>query len=349
MRLCWKETVFTNRNFEKEVKHRKMLSLKRKMKLLIIRIKYKVPLHIQKIVFLLCSLVKRIKILLMNPLVHSSSFSGKVSLYVSPSLKGSMAIEAALVLPFFMMIILSILSFIEIIQLQTGITMGLREAGAPMSVYGYVYKCMENGGGTELTGIIPNLTLSYGYAGQKVEQFLGKDYLESSPLLYGEQAIQYYMSSIMEKNDVIDLVAIYATEPEFNVAFLPQINLVSRFYGRAWTGYELSGESAVGGAEENVYITPKGTVYHKSRYCSHLQLTIESCAIEQVKDKRNENGSNYRACILCAGGYQTGKVYITSDGDCYHGSIKCSGLKRTVEVVPISKVSNRAKCSRCGG
>lgn len=351
MPLFWKEIVAMNKRYRwrKEVRHRRMLSLIKEMKLLITNTKYKVPLRIHKSVFLFCSPVKRIKNLLKHPLVHFFSFSGKVSLCVSPSLKGSMTVEAALVLPFFLMVILSILSFIEIIQLQNGITMGLREAGMPMSVYGYVYKYVQDEGDVDLTGIIPNLALSYGYAGQKVEEFLGRDYLENAPLSYGVQSIQYYRSSIMEENDVIDLVALYAAEPKFNVALLPQLKLISRYYGRAWTGYELTGGSMISPAEENVYITPKGTVYHTSRYCTHLQLSIVSCPVEQVMDKKNESGSSYRACILCGGGYKMDKVYITSEGDCYHGSLKCSGLKRTIDVVPISQVSNRGKCSRCGG
>lgn len=326
-----------------------MLSLEKEKKLLIANKEYEVPLRIHKSAFLLSSPLKHIKILFKNPLVYFNPFSGKVSLCVSPPLKGSMTIEAAFVLPFFLMVILSILSFIEIIQLQNGITMGLREAGMPMSAYGYAYKYVQEEGEVDLTGVIPNLALSYGYAGKKVEEFLGKDFLENAPLSYGAQSIQYYRSSIMEEGDVIDLVALYAAEPEFNVALLPQLKLFSRYYGRAWTGYELEGSPANAPMEENVFITPEGSVYHISRYCTHLQLTILSCPIEQVEDKKNESGSSYRACILCWNGYQEGKVYITPSGDCYHGSIKCSGLKRTVDVVPISQVENRGRCSRCGG
>lgn len=339
-----------NRTLEgKEVRHRRMLFLKKVKKLKLRKSKKERPLQTQKSVILFCSPVGHKRHFSKNPLALKSLFLRRASLCVSPGTEGSMTVEASLVLPFFLMIILSLLSFMEIIRLQNGLTMALREAGMPMSVYAYAYDYVREGGKVDLTGVLPNLALSYGYAGYKVKEFLGEEYLETAPLAYGANSIQYHKSSILEKDDVIDLVALYAVEPDFNVSFLPSINLISRYYGRAWTGYKVDGQIEETPTEINVYITPQGTVYHRSRFCTHLQLTIVSCSVEELQGKRNEGGARYRACLLCGGGMQLGKVYITSDGDCYHRSVKCSGLKRTVDIVPISQVGNRGKCSRCGG
>lgn len=326
-----------------------MLFLKKVIQLKTFKLKKERPLQTQKSVILFCSPVGHKKHLLMNPLALKQLFLRKASLCVLPGTEGSMTVEAALILPFFLMIILSLLSFMEIIRLQNGITMALREAGMPMSVYAYGYDYIRNESGVDLSGVLPNLVLSYGYAGDKVEDYLGEEYLQNAPLIYGAKSIQYYQSSIMEENDVIDLVASYGVEPDFNVSFLPPIHLVSRYYGRAWTGYEVSGKSEAMTADINVYITPRGTVYHMSRFCTHLQFTIMACPVEELEARRNEEGARYRACIMCGGGLGKDKVYITTDGDCYHSSVKCSGLKRTVDVVPLSQVGNRGKCSRCGG
>lgn len=307
------------------------------------------PLHTQKSVIMYSSPAEHKKHLLKNSLAHCLRFLRNASLCVSPGAEGSMTVEAACILPFFLMILLSLLSFLEIIRLQNGITMGLREAGMPMTVYAYAYDSISEDAKVDVTGLLPNIALSYGYAAYAVEQFLGEGYLDDTPLSYGAKSIHYYKSSIMEKNDVIDLVAYYKVKPEFNVAFLPSINLISRYYGRAWTGYAVDGDSEDEKEEINVYITPEGTVYHMSRFCTHLQLTIVSCPVEELRGKRSSDGSTYRACLLCGGGILTGKVYITEDGDCYHKSIKCSGLKRTIDVIPISQVGNRGRCSRCGG
>lgn len=326
-----------------------MLSLRKEPHKITINLTHKEPLRILNKTQMFCSPVEHIKILSKKFLRLMNLFSGKVSLCVSPDNRGSMTVEAAIVLPFFLMVLLLLLSFMEMIRLQNGITMGLREAGMPMSVYGYAYERMKESGDVDLSGMVPNIALSYGYAGKKVEDFLGREYLERAPLPYGADSIQYYRSSIMEKDDRIDLVAFYAAELDFNVIHLPKLRLYSRYYGRAWTGYDLEGSAKEHPSEINVYVTPKGSVYHMSRYCTHLQLTILSCPASEVEEKRNEGGGRYRPCALCGSSLQMGRVYITTDGDCYHGSIRCPGLKRTIEVIPLSQVGGRSRCSRCGG
>lgn len=316
-----------------------MLSVKKETKLVVNKTNKKIPLQAADAVSEFCTPVKHGIISRFHSLRKSILFSGKVSSCSSQKNSGSMTVEAAVVLPFFLMVFLSLISFLRIIQVQNGITMGLREAGMPMSVYAYAQKRMQEDSSLELTGVVGNFTLSYGYAGQKVREFLRENI----------GGIQYYKSSILEKDDVIDLVALYSLEPDFNVALLPSVRLSSRFYGRAWTGYAVDGSEAGVVQEENVYITQDGTVYHRNRYCTHLQLTVLSCPAEQIEEKRNENGASYHACAKCGGGKKTKKVYITPQGDCYHTSIQCSGLKRTIEVIPISKVGNRTCCSRCGG
>ena len=109
------------------------------------------------------------------------------------------------------------------------------------------------------------------------------------------------------------------------------------------------GDSCNEDVEQNVYITATGSVYHISRYCTHLQLRISSCNADEIDNKSNEEGNKYRACFVCGLGDKKGKYYITADGDCYHSTVNCPGLKRTVDVVPLSQVGGRLKCSRCGG
>lgn len=316
-----------------------MFSRKKETKQATIKTNNRSPLQAADAVSPFCSPVKHD--VYSYPLfsIKSILLSGKASLCGSLSDRGSMTVEASIVLPFFLLLLLSLFSFLEVIRLQNGITMGLREAGMPMSVYGYAYDRMQQDDSLELTGVIPNLTLSYGYAGEKVREFCKK--------IPGD--IQYYKSSIMENNDVIDLVAMYSIEMDCNVLSLPSVKLASRFYGRAWTGYPVEGERYSETQEQNVYVTPEGTVYHRNRYCTHLQLTILSCPTELVETKRNEDGGKYRLCEICGGRRKREKVYITSQGDCYHTSLDCSGLKRTIEVIPISKVGTRSCCTRCGG
>lgn len=325
-----------------------MLFLNNDTKLLTIFKKYKVPLRTFKNVFSHNSPNKKVNIP-FNPLFAYTHYSRRVSRWGSRFSRGSMTLEAAVILPFFMMTILSFLSFLDMLELHSGITMALRNVGMTMGEYGYVHEYMEDEGDVDLTGIVPNIVLSYGYVDARVNKFLGDGYLAKAKKDLGLSAIHYYNSSLMEENDVIDLVATFSVKPRFNLLGLPGINMLGRYYGRAWTGYRLDGDNFEGLQEQNVYIAKEGEVYHLSRYCTHLQITITSCVADEIHNKKNEAGQHYRPCLLCGYKQNGGKFYITSDGDCFHSVLNCSGLKRAIDVVPISMVNGRKKCSRCGG
>lgn len=117
---------------------------------------------------------------------------------------------------------------------------------------------------------------------------------------------------------------------------------------RAWVGY--TGESFHNRAGETiVYITPTGSVYHKSRDCTYLRLSIRQVASGDLSGERNQSGSRYSPCIYCIRrGWAGGTAYITDYGTSYHSSAGCQGLKRTVTAIPLSQAGGRHACSRCG-
>lgn len=332
-----------------EVGHRRMLSLGKKTTCVTIHQLNKNTLHSIKDVSSFCSPVKQNRKLFDHRNKNSDHFSGKASLCGPPNFQAGMTVEASIIMPFFLLLILSLLSFMEIIRLQNTITMGLREAGAPMTVYGYVSNRVQENTEVNYAGVVPNVILTYGYVSDKVKDFAGEDYLNCSPLSGGAAAIQYITSSIMEQNDQVDLRAVYFAELDFNVAFLPKLTLVSRYFGRAWTGFQVDENEFQSNQEIYVYVTPNGTVYHMSRECTHLQLSVSSCFWEEVKQKRNRNGGRYYPCILCGKKENPRIVYITAEGDRYHMSIQCPGLKRTINIIPLSQAGGRTRCKRCGG
>ncbi len=117
---------------------------------------------------------------------------------------------------------------------------------------------------------------------------------------------------------------------------------------RAWTGRDGAYE---GGADSltYVYVAENGSVYHTSSACTHIDLSIHTALASEVGDLRNGSGGRYTACEICLKDEaESGDVlYITNEGDRYHGSLACSGLKRTVRMVEISKISGLRECSRC--
>ena len=135
----------------------------------------------------------------------------------------------------------------------------------------------------------------------------------------------------------------------FSALFVGRKPVTRKVVVRAWVGY--TGESFQNHAGETiVYITPTGSVYHKSRDCTYLRFSIRQVASGDLSGERNQSGSRYTPCIYCIRrGWAGGTAYITDHGTSYHSSMGCQGLKRTVTAIPLSEAKGRDACSRCGG
>lgn len=151
------------------------------------------------------------------------------------------------------------------------------------------------------------------------------------------------------QNPYITLYDYETAKLPFAAAGFGSRGTVQKVTVRSWVGY--TGESfQAGGKEELVYRTPEGEVYHKSRDCTYLRLTIRSVTSAELSGLRNESGGKYAACEYCVKKQQAGAlVYITDYGSSYHNKSTCQGLKRTIMAVPLSQVEGLRSCSRCGG
>lgn len=147
--------------------------------------------------------------------------------------------------------------------------------------------------------------------------------------------------------DVIHLVDTKTAEALFPVFPFTKSTLLAQCCVKAWTGY--SPASAGRQKEEAlVYVAEYGEVYHRSRQCTHLSLSVEMVAYEVVNTLRNQDGSRYRCCEVCAeGGFLT-VAFVTGYGTRYHAALNCSGLKRTVRAVPLSQAGSLRPCGKCG-
>lgn len=93
-----------------------------------------------------------------------------------------------------------------------------------------------------------------------------------------------------------------------------------------------------------VYVAENGVVYHKNSSCSHICLKITgNAAIQEIL-----HSSKYTACEKCI--HNSGNLsalFVTAYGDCYHSTLGCSGLKRTIRAVKLRDVRGLRPCSRC--
>ena len=252
---------------------------------------------------------------------HTSA--GRASVFTS--MKGSITLEAAAAVPIFFFAVLCLLFLMEIMAVQTAVRSGLQYAGKQAAAKAY-----------------PVAALMPGQIESDVVNAIGAERLERSIV---EGGIDCSGSRMSARTGVAELSAVYRVRIPLPIFQIPLLEYEQTMRIKGWTGYEKTGFGSEG--DETVYVTETGLVYHTDYHCSHLELSIRMVNRSEVGEMRNESGGKYHACERC-GRSGAGGVYITDTGDRYHGTLSCSGLKRTVYAVPVSEVIAKGACSRCG-
>lgn len=277
-----------------------------------------------------------------NALFFSASIK-RISLFTSLreknhcGLQASMTVEAAVILPVFLIFFLHLTSVIEMLRLHGNISFALWEAGKNLTLYAAAEE--------ELTSQIPDIAISYLYVQTEMNRLLGTDYLDASPLAYGSSGVNYLSSDYLE-DECIDIGVTYQVRPGVTIFPFPYLRLVNRFYGRAWTGFDVTAHQ---GDEQYryVYVTEYGEVWHTTPNCSFLKVQIQEVALSRVGEYRNAGGSRYRPCERCSNVEAGEIVYLTSEGDCYHTISNCSALLRRIQAVLWREDLPYRPCSRC--
>lgn len=279
---------------------------------------------------------------------HKLPFCGRLAKRASlifSRKRGSMTLEAAFALPFFLFAVLNILFAVNIIGTQSRISAALHQVGNKMAFAGYAY---ENTVGGALPEGLASVALSSGYARAQVIAGVGSGYLADSCVKGGASGLSFLGSSVMEEGDIIDLRVSYYVKPFVELLGFKGFLMSQRYYAKAWTGYDASDSvSDMKADDPMVFITETGTVYHLNRDCTYLNPTVEAVSVGAVKNQRNASGAKYAPCGLC-GAFSEDEVYITHYGSSYHSQLNCPGLKRTIYTVPLSEVGGRGRCSKCG-
>lgn len=257
---------------------------------------------------------------------------------------GSMTVEAALIMPIFIFAIMNMLSIADIIRVHSNIQAAMTETVKEMAVYGYAYDKFTDGEEHNLIGSI----LGKEIAKAKVKNIAGREYLDHSVIKDGSDGLWFICSDIMYQDDMIDLVVRYRVRPLFQIAAWNDIFMINRCRMHAWTGYDTTPKTHPGEEKEQmVYVTEYGEVYHTTRACTHLKLSISATSKADIDSQRNEYGEKFSKCDKCGRNGSSDVVYITNMGNKYHTTLSCSGLKRTIKEVPISK-AGVPPCQKCG-
>lgn len=242
--------------------------------------------------------------------------------------KASYTLEAAVIFPIVAGFIVFILMYFRILQVQTGVSAALTYASRMTAVEACVVDSE------------PALLLSA--EGLMISKLKDNEQVENY-VQGGVAGISLLKSDFSGEN--VELRAEYTVKLPFNFFEISEYSVSQTSLSRKWIGQTSGSETG-----SYVYITDFGSVYHKSKSCSYLDLSINSVNISDIAPLRNKSGAKYSACSKCvAKNMADSKVYITDYGTLYHSDISCSALKRTIHIVKLSEVDGMSACSKCGG
>lgn len=269
--------------------------------------------------------------------------SKRASFWLSVRVRASVTVEASIAIPIFIFSFVEILSLLSFLSVYGDMLCAVKEVGEPVSIYGYAYDLLNGErevslGETALSSVV----FSKLYLEKQIQTRFQTN--TSGQLIEGgAEGISLLGSYVSRDNNCIRILATYNLQPAISFAGT-KVKLQTDYYARLWTGYSLEKETGA----EYVYITDNASVYHTTRDCTHLRLSIKTVTAEELTEERNDSGGRYTRCPWCLSQTQmAGSYYITKSGDRYHGKLSCSGLKRTTYKVTKEEVSYLPMCKRC--
>ena len=252
--------------------------------------------------------------------------------------KASYTLEAAVLIPIFACFIISILFFFRVLQVEQELKEALVYTGRTMAVGAFA----ENYN----ISYDQNQGISIGAAKLMVDWQMKESGTPMNFVDLGQSGICLLASEV--SGNYINLKAVYSMKLPFSLFGKKSMVLCQQVKVRKWIGY--CNDEQIETGDCLVYVTEHGVVYHKNKYCTHLDLSIRAVSEGNVTELRNKSGKKYVACRYCKQKEAPGgTVYITDYGDSFHTDISCSGLKRSISMKRLSEVLNMPACSKCGG
>ena len=189
-------------------------------------------------------------------------------------MQGSMTVEAAFVLPLVLSFFLYLMSVMEMLRLHGGLEAALWNVGNQLTLYGKTFEDQAES--------LPGVAISYAVVHKGIKDFLGTDYLEESPLVYGTAGLNYLRSDYLEEENCIDIMITYQVEPVLSLFPFPYRRMNNRYYARCWNGYDVSDPKNV---VKYVYVTSCGEVWHATPDCSYIYHQVEQMTRDWIGKK----------------------------------------------------------------
>lgn len=249
--------------------------------------------------------------------------------------RGSASLEALCIMPMLLFAFWAFYSIGQIYILENQIYQAAMNTAGYFAESAYLTESAASAeeGSMELPG--------YGMASWKLREYLPEASRVEQYVTGGRQGLILMEPVSLDEEGFLCLRIRY--QVQIPVPFLNDLSMpvMVQVRQKAYTGYNGSGD--VDANERYVYLAEYSSVYHLSRSCSHLRRTV----IPVSETVLSTAYSNLVPCAYC-GSREAETYYITESGDCYHTSLQCTGLKRTVRRVRWSEAAGYAPCSRCG-
>lgn len=262
---------------------------------------------------------------------YSQSTQYEAPFYASLK-RGSYTVEAMIVLPLFITLMMYGVFFFRILQVQAGVQAAIDSATRVIAVASPMWESEQEDEIGTMAGAITYATLK-----------IAEDEVPTWYIRRGIVGMDFSKSSA--KGNYVDINVTY--EMGFPIGLLGKYSfeVTQEARSRKWTGFDPSENR---NDTEYVYITAYGTVYHTNYDCTYLNPSIKKVSASSVNSKRNKSGAKYYCCKACKGNDNDGSVYITDYGTLYHSKLSCSRLKRSVKKVPLEEVQDiMPKCNKC--
>lgn len=258
---------------------------------------------------------------------YQSGCSGKK--YRCSGNAGSATVEASLVLPIFLMAMLFIFSVGKCICVKGTVYEAFQEAAQYMAETQYL---------CDVTG----KTAQTVTANLKIRDSVDDKRLVEDFVSGGIKGLVLDSFSYHAEEQCIYMALSYGIT--INIPFFGTYELVQneQIKQRAYVGKNSAQKQS---EDRYVYVTENPSVYHDTRDCYHIRLSVSEIQADHLKALY----ASLEPCEFCAVGKRyRGHIFITQTGNRYHFSLSCSGLKRTVYRKKLKDVGGLPPCSACG-
>ncbi len=246
-------------------------------------------------------------------------------------LKGSLTLEASLVLPIFLFAMLTLLSIVAVIPMY----LYIEEAVGETALYTCEHEEVLHG---DFAGNVNDIFTEH------LEKCVDYEIQD------GVSGIRTDNSRLLQSSYVL-VSAQYTPKMKTDLLHLFSYPIGQQALVHTWDGYsgDLSDTEEMFD-EQMVYVSENREVYHLTTDCTYLSLTVYQTNGKEVGKLRNASGGKYKACRLCHPKKKSDVLFITREGDRYHCERDCSGLKRSVSEIPLSEALAEGlhPCTRCG-